>query len=156
MRTKCDVGSGRLQRLVRRQATRCEKCLTYRNGTRRMRPTTEPYDVTARLTSEHHVRPDPRPGAYEHPTLHLRPQTPEMNPTTTRAWGREGGERPSSPAPHNHNTVLCYAEQVTTITNFRHVPRRQVQRLVGWRYNFFPTYSRWSAAPCSAESCPRR
>ncbi len=42
----------------------------------------------------------------------------------------KAGERPSSPAPHEAKYALYQAEQVMVIKHFRHVLRRQVQRLV--------------------------
>ncbi len=53
---------------------------------------------------------------------------PRMN--TPFCLGLNGGERSSSPAPHEAKYVVCYAVQVFVIANFRHVLRRQVQRLV--------------------------
>ncbi len=42
----------------------------------------------------------------------------------------KAAERSSSPAPHDHSTTLCYAKYVIVLMNFRHVHRRQVERIV--------------------------
>ncbi len=43
---------------------------------------------------------------------------------------RQAAQRPSSPALHDYRTTLCYAKETIVITNFRHVRKRRLERIV--------------------------